>query len=134
VAAYLIERFSPESVDLTGGAWYVMVLGFGPAILLSALFLPWVAKVLSIRPLQWLGTISFAMYLWHIPVQLCFKLVESLGGFQFNYATKSLQIIYTVCVVAVSAFYHYVVRKPYEDFAVGFFKAKTPAEDKGARS
>ena len=43
----------------------------GPAaalLIFMAMRTPWVARALSVEPLQWLGKISYSLYLLHIPV------------------------------------------------------------------
>ncbi len=36
----------------------------------------WVSRLLSWRPIQWLGTISFSLYLWHWPIMAAWKYVK----------------------------------------------------------
>ncbi len=42
----------------------------------------WASRLLSCRPLQWVGTISFSLYLWHWPIMAAWKYV-SLSGVQW---------------------------------------------------
>lgn len=72
VASY---RFLPPTVKELSGAWI-------PAIALIAVFAQresrgFISRVLSLKPLVWLGGLSFSLYLVHRPIQyllsLCFK-------------------------------------------------------------
>jgi peptidoglycan/LPS O-acetylase OafA/YrhL len=58
VAAFVLIRRSQEYIA-------------GPAaalLIFMAMRTPWVARALSVQPLQWLGKISYSLYLLHIPV------------------------------------------------------------------
>lgn len=49
----------------------LLVIGAGSALVIAAAVHPWtsvVARMLSFRPLQWFGLISYGWYLWHWPV------------------------------------------------------------------
>jgi peptidoglycan/LPS O-acetylase OafA/YrhL len=61
------------------GAYTDMVAGISCALLLAAVVLPAEgatplgARVLSIRPLAYIGLISYSVYLWHVPVILLLR-------------------------------------------------------------
>ncbi len=49
-----------------------------PAVLSTILMLRyggdgWFSRILSLRPVQWIGTISFSLYLWHWPIMVAWK-------------------------------------------------------------
>jgi peptidoglycan/LPS O-acetylase OafA/YrhL len=59
------------------------------------------AKVLQLRPVIYLGRISYGYYLWHFPIALC------LGWFRMGiYIRAALTIAIAVSVAAVS--YHWL--------------------------
>jgi hypothetical protein len=62
--------------------WYVVfpVLGTATYIATSSRVSPWPYKVLSTKPFTFLGKISFSLYLWHWPVLLYYKTMDT----QFN--------------------------------------------------
>jgi peptidoglycan/LPS O-acetylase OafA/YrhL len=56
-----------------GGSAYTLLwdtaLGVGFAsILWCALHLPWFGKALSVRPLRFVGLISYSIFIWHVPL------------------------------------------------------------------
>jgi peptidoglycan/LPS O-acetylase OafA/YrhL len=61
--------FSVTSLEVDMLLRVVAGCGFALMVLATASG-GWVAKALAVRPLQWLGGISYSLYLMHIPVQV----------------------------------------------------------------
>ncbi len=69
VSFYHFSTGSPQVyAAVTGSVLFIRYGGEGP-----------VARLLSWRPLQWVGTISFSLYLWHWPVMAAWKYVALDG-------------------------------------------------------
>ena len=93
-----------------GDVQLVCTLLLFPAAMLCLLNLRWVEKIFSCPPLVWLGKLSMATFLVHVPVM---NLIKSLcyqsGALPFNKA-------YTFAIVlpmifAVAALWHYGIEK-----------------------
>jgi peptidoglycan/LPS O-acetylase OafA/YrhL len=56
----LIGGFAPREVALTGAAAALLVLGTA--------HVPWLGRVLAVRPVAFLGRVSYSLYLLHFPV------------------------------------------------------------------
>ncbi len=59
----------------------------------------WVSRVLAWRPIQWVGTISFSLYLWHWPIMAAWKYVR-LG--EITWADELGMILLSLSLAAVA--------------------------------
>jgi len=65
-----------------------------------------IARVLSVRPMVWIGTVSYGAYLWHFPVFIEFDSARTgLGG-------VSLLAARMVATFALAALSYYLVERP----------------------
>ena len=68
----LVLVSAPWLVSGISGRLYAPTIGLAVlgciALVLLALELPWLARALTRRPVQWLGRVSFSLYLVHVPV------------------------------------------------------------------
>ena len=65
-----------------------------------------VATVLSLRPLVWMGTVSYGAYLWHFPVSIELDTARTgLGGL-------SLLAVRVAATFALAAASYYLVERP----------------------
>ena len=79
------------------------------SIALAATFGPgWWASQLSFKPLRWVGKVSFSMYLFHIPVLMCVKILD------WNPAV--LWMVYLSATVVVCAVTYLCVEYPLQSF------------------
>ena len=79
------------------------------SIALAATFGPgWWASLLSCKPLRWVGKVSFSMYLFHIPVLMCVKILD------WNPAV--LWMVYLSATVVVCAVTYLCVEYPLQSF------------------
>ena len=70
LSAYVIDTSTP----FPGIAALLPVIGTA-AVIVAAVESGWLSNVLAIRPIQWLGDKSYAIYLWHWPVLILAPLV-----------------------------------------------------------
>ena len=107
-----------EAEDVLG-VWHVI----GAAMLMTGLFLsPVLQRALSCRPLQWLGKISFSLYLVHVPVLLSVgtgvAVLLSRGGIQSYDLMSFLSAVATLlAVLLVAALFQRYVEKPCSRFS-----------------
>lgn len=87
LAAYYYDRYLISFV-VAGVAVIVAHVVMAPA---SA-----IARLLSLRPLVWLGRISYSLYLWHIPVFL------AVGRRDFSLPTTALRVGLSVAIASLS--------------------------------
>jgi peptidoglycan/LPS O-acetylase OafA/YrhL len=81
-----------------------------------------IARVLSVRPLVWMGTVSYGAYLWHYPVFI------ELDSSRTGTGGASLLAIRMVATFALAAASYYLVERPVmEDVFWKSVKATGPA-------
>lgn len=78
---------------------------FAPLLILSVLYVPWLRRLCEWKVFNYLGKISFEIYLWHFPVQCLIKIIDIYFGLHINYSTKQVWILYAVSVLFVSVLY-----------------------------
>lgn len=78
-----------------------MLLIFPLIIWLSVNCQP-IYKLLSIKPLIFLGNISLDIYIWHFPVELLFKVSEHKFNLNLDYSSVTVWLCYCFTVVLVA--------------------------------
>ena len=77
----------------------------------------WIGWFFSLKPLVWIGKISYSMYLWHWPIILLMTGSNMLG----SEVPILLRIVQLVVIFAISAFSYYIVENPIRHGAIGAF-------------
>lgn len=113
------------SVEYAGDITLVMTLGFGPILILSTLFIPWMRSIFGSVLLKFFGTISLEIYLLHFPTQCCIKIVDIFFGLELNYSSKYVWIAYVVITIGISTVYHFLLSQKIESFVLNFFSIKS---------
>jgi peptidoglycan/LPS O-acetylase OafA/YrhL len=82
---------------VVAGSWHVglPVFEFGAVLLIAAAVGDTsLAKALSIRPLVWVGTLSYSLYLWHSPVLWAFHAHNRLAALGLSFLLAWLSYRY----------------------------------------
>lgn len=88
-----------------------MILIQWPILIFAAINWKTFRRLLENRPLLYLGKISMDIYLWHIPVQITIKSIDSMLGLSIDYGSKVTWVIYVVSVLAVASVSHHLFAK-----------------------
>ena len=128
IISYLVLRFKPEFM---GDFRMAFILGIAPALIIAALFIPWLGAFLGIRPLAYLGSLSIVIYLVHFPVQCAIKTVEEYAGLSLNYSTKTVWLSYAAAVIISAVVYRLVIAKAAEKAVFGFFRKRKETDHAG---
>lgn len=77
------------------GSWpeFALVGVLTPVLIASCSHGPMLTRVTMWRPLVWLGDVSFSVYLWHFPVQLCLALLVA-RGWRINYGSPAVFAVF----------------------------------------
>ena len=107
--------------------WYpysgVSVAGYGLVGILFALFLLWakacadhpLTRLLASRPLRWLGTLSYGIYMWHVLSNTCLAAaLNAWGRNTYLFSSPWLRLVCSVAAaVAFASFSHWAIERPF---------------------
>lgn len=128
ICTYIVMRF--VSKDYSGDFALAMLLGLGPMIVMSTLFISWQKIFMGNIVFSYLGKISLEIYLFHFPVQCIFKNIEVYLGLELDTSKEWFWICYVLITIGVASLYHFVISRWVERFVVIFFaKRKKGALD-----
>lgn len=82
---------------------YLAILCFAPAIIWITVNSTLVNKVLSIKPIVFLGRISLYIYLLHFPVQYFIKIIDVMFDLKIRYSSCLFIILYSFGTILISA-------------------------------
>ena len=91
--------------SVLGNRHMAVAIGIAPALVLSVLFVAWINRILSVKPLVYLGKISMSIYLLHFSIQCVWKIFEAYTGIEINYSSKSVWIGCVVSMLVAAALY-----------------------------
>jgi peptidoglycan/LPS O-acetylase OafA/YrhL len=84
------------------GVDFSVVLVVIPALIAGAVHGRWAARALALRPLQWLGRVSYSLYLVHFPMQALFVLLFPHPERWLDYARPSVLAAYLAATLLTS--------------------------------
>ncbi len=83
-----------------------------PALVLTVLNLPMLARLFSLRPVAYLGEISYSIYMIHFPVQLVLATLDQVYFLGFSRGSVQFFLLYGALTFALSvASYHLFERR-----------------------
>ncbi len=118
--AYLVLRF--KSLEYAGNVMMTMILGFGPMMILSVIFIPWLNAIIKNPVFRFLGNISWEVYLLHFPVQCAIRIVDVYMNLNLNYSSRWVWGGYVAVTLTISMLYRYFLAKKTENYIIDFFK------------
>lgn len=104
-----ISHFRYGWVD--DGFMYILCFVYFPSMILLAES-DVLKKLDRVRILGELGKITYDVYIWHIPIFLALRILNTMFGLQFNWFSRTFMILYAVLSFGVGTVAHYVIEKP----------------------
>jgi peptidoglycan/LPS O-acetylase OafA/YrhL len=98
--------------ELIGSSALPNALTVFPLVIFASLRVPPLARLLSLRPLTFLGDISYALYLIHIPLQMIFLAVTRARGFKIKTESPWLLAGFAAALIGAAAVTHYGFERP----------------------
>jgi peptidoglycan/LPS O-acetylase OafA/YrhL len=71
-----------------------------------------VRSILRVRPLVYLGTISYSIYLVHYPLQLAIHIMSVVTGIKMLYGNAFFLIAYMLLTIALASFTYWAIESP----------------------
>jgi peptidoglycan/LPS O-acetylase OafA/YrhL len=114
---YLL-RYHPSYLEtstlrLTSTAY---TIAFYPALIFVCLHIKWLSKFLSMSFFQWLGDLSFSIYLWHLPVLFLAGLLLAVFDKQAYASSRIVLISWFTATVALAQITHLFIEKPAQKY------------------
>jgi len=91
----------------------VYIILIYPLVLFLTLNIKLLNNALSIKPLSYLGYISYSIYLWHFSVQLTIRTIDELLQLNLNYSSKIVFFGYAFVTITISIVSHELFEKPF---------------------
>lgn len=111
----------------TGRTYYVgnlmmlVIIGIAPMTLFCALSIPWISRLLSLKPFVLLGKISIAVYLLHFPVQ-CLIMCINDYAVPLSFSSCYIWMLYVFITLCLAGLYVFVISRSYESCLTAFFR------------
>jgi peptidoglycan/LPS O-acetylase OafA/YrhL len=100
------------------GKWQVvMPLVAYPGVILLSLGVPPLRALLSLRPLAYLGSLSFTIYMIHFPAQTIYDTVTTGLGIVIDPRQKAFFFAYLAALLVLSALVHHLFELPAQRWA-----------------
>lgn len=83
-----------------------------PLIVLLVLNVKFLNYILSMKALQFLGKISFSIYLWHLPIMITIKTVDDLFKLNINYSSRIFFFVFIAIIIIVATMSYEIIENP----------------------
>jgi peptidoglycan/LPS O-acetylase OafA/YrhL len=103
-----------------------LALVFFPLLIVSSLRVPPLAKLLSARPFMFLGDISYAVYLVHVPMQMIVLAVVQKRHVSLPVTTNGFFFAYAATVIALATATYYGLERPAQRWLRRRLRTTTP--------
>ena len=110
-----------------GGTTLPLLFVIFPLVILSGLEIPIFARILSLRPLTFLGDLSYAVYLVHVPVQMVMISIMRERNQSAPVASKWFFFEFIMIVLVVATLVHKLFEVPMRQWMRARLKSTQPA-------
>ena len=96
---------------ILGKNTFIFEMIISPFIILSTLYVSWLNKLLSMKPMIFLGSLSINIYLLHFIIQCIIINIDYSFKLKLEYSLKKTWFLYCYSTILVSAIYNKFVEK-----------------------
>jgi peptidoglycan/LPS O-acetylase OafA/YrhL len=107
----VLERPRPRDMALPGG---FLVFAISAALVIAAIVQPSrnpLRAVLCLRPIRWIGAVSYGVYLWHFPVSVALTRAR-LTGWGWDIPGWQITVLRLAATFGISALSYYLIELP----------------------
>lgn len=97
--------------DKIGNEYFIFIMVVSPSVIFSVLYVSWINKLLSMKPMLFLGSLSVKIYLLHFNIQCFIRNMDLYYNFKLDYSLKKTWLLYCCSTIIVSAIYHHILEK-----------------------
>ena len=108
----LLSRLAHRVSQPIGSSPLPNALAVFPLVIFASLRVPPLARLLSLRPLTFLGDISYAVYLCHVPLQMIFLAVVRSRRMTLATGSPWLLVGFAVVLISTATAAHYGFERP----------------------
>ncbi|MFC3773619.1 acyltransferase family protein, partial [Paenibacillus sp. GCM10012303] len=99
------------------GNWTtVYTLIIYPLIIVLSINITVLNSILSFRPLVYLGSISYSIYLWHFPLQLIIKTMDDTLLLGIDFTTRKMFLGFLFLTLIISIVSYELIEKPAQNY------------------
>lgn len=110
IIAGVMQAFQLNVGNFWNQVQFMMFL-VAPLILYTAICLKPLKVLLGIRPLVYLGKISFSIYMWHFPVQIFLMTLNLKFGMKMDFSSYKMFFVYILSTLAIAVFSYEFLEK-----------------------
>lgn len=109
VLYYII--YNSRYIAIIGNHSFIFMMIISPSLIFSILYVSWLNKLLSMKPILFFGSLSMSIYLLHFIMQCIIRNMDLYFKFQLDYSLKKTWILYCSLTIIISAIYNKIVEK-----------------------
>ncbi|MDR2803618.1 MAG: acyltransferase [Treponema sp.] len=113
---FILFKYNDKSGIYYMYGYLVCMLALFPALFILSLRLRILSKALSLKPLLYLGEISYSMYLTHFPIVLIITTLDKIFNLKIDYSSYMIFFAYTAAVIIISHIVHFYFEKPLQNY------------------
>lgn len=112
---------------IIGNNSFIFIMLISPSIIISILYVSWLNKLLSMKPMLFLGSLSINIYLLHFIMQCIIRNMDLYFKLKLDYSLKKTWLLYCNSTIIVSAVYNKFFEKRINillsSFSLAFIKS-----------
>lgn len=105
IGCYVGYRVIPSAIS---NMQMLFILFIAPMIIVSAIYVPWLNKLLSMECFSYLGSLSMEIYLFHFVIQCAIKNIDIYCNLGLTYSRRAVWLLYVISTILVSILYKHL--------------------------
>lgn len=115
--------FRRKNIDIFGDKFLYFILIFWPSFFLFCIVSEKLSGILSNKLFVWLGSISYSLFLWHFPIEVCFVLYGHMTNRTIDFHKPEIWMIRMVLSMMIAAGSFYFIEPALDKLADRLWKS-----------